>query len=483
MKKTLLITLLTAFALCGAHGQMPTSQTNGTFVEVYRQNGIDPSLARAKSGEEGQWIGLSPNQKTLISTNTSSEYIYAEVQFPPVWAWMNMLQSTNGAPVPTLATITTELWTPPADPPSTCYGTLEIRSSDMLAQTNTEQTAIWEAWTTNDFRAWETETMEQYYAQKQESGNCVILKPVVAYLNFANSALRILSFGMFGGSGQGILPPRKIIIVGTNEIELPPPPYFVQGNLHLTLPNSTVELYSNSVLGTSWTYSHSVTTDTNGFATNDFPSAPVTFFKSVITNAGDWYSNAYSAQIAHTFPSGMSRFAMPLVTSRAFTNLFSGFPDGVSVITGVGGNFTTNTLTSGEWDNPDAYLAFDEGCTIINPGSAFTNNFSGGVWDYRFTHQIGAGYTYICSSIPKAGYLADLGFSNPPPGLYVFVENPSGGGGWLSCDYDEFDLEWYSGDGITYDPVKGPWLEVGQPILLNVPSGQTPPTWTQTFTP
>ena len=144
--------------------------------------------------------------------------------------------------------------------------------------------------------------------------------------------------------------------------------------------------------------------------------------------------------------------------------------------------FTTNLFNGSNWNNPNQEFPPGAGFLVLNTNAtAFTNLFLGNVKKGSLTNSPanGAVFSFLANQIPKAGYLADLGFDNDDDeAVSLHLWN---GTAWVETTWTESE-GWTPLSGFTIDEEKGPFLTVGQPVIVQE-HGSASPKWIQTVIP
>jgi len=176
-----------------------------------------------------------------------------------------------------------------------------------------------------------------------------------------------------------------------------------------------------------------------------------------------------------TVPTGFSMIANQLdTTDKKLSTILPTVPDGTTVYKWTGGGFTSRTYDGldGAW-GPDGNITFGpgEGLFIRNSsGSPFTLTFVGEVLQGTQTNVMSAGFNIVSSKVPQAGTVDSLQFpAIDGATIYKYVNNGTGGGGYVSSTYDGLDAAW----GPTT-----PSLAVGESVWARLPSAAN---WTRTF--
>ena len=201
-------------------------------------------------------------------------------------------------------------------------------------------------------------------------------------------------------------------------------------------------------------------------------------------------SNVYSLNVVGyvnvQLPVGYSLVANPLdAGNNTVSNLFNTLaqdPDflGSTVYAWNGSFFVANQLDpfGTGWATPTAAFPPGLGFFIQNAGTtAKTNTFVGNVMQGHLVNALPTGYKVVGSMVPQSGYVADLGLVSTP-GDTIYMWN---GSFFVSIQNDPFGTGWPSPvPPFTVDPVKGPFINVGQSFFYN--SGDGSATWVRDFT-
>jgi len=178
-----------------------------------------------------------------------------------------------------------------------------------------------------------------------------------------------------------------------------------------------------------------------------------------------------------TVPTGFSMIANQLdTTDKKISTLlpWGSVPPGTTVW-----KWNGTTLVSRYMDDLDQAWAPDGNLTVGPGDGLFINNTSGSTFTITFvgevlqgtqTNAMSAGFNIVSSKVPQAGAVNTLGF--PEVGgatIWKYVNNGSGGGGYVSAYYDDLDLAW--------NPAP-PTVGVGESFWAKMPSNAN---WTRTF--
>jgi hypothetical protein len=85
-------------------------------------------------------------------------------------------------------------------------------------------------------------------------------------------------------------------------------------------------------------------------------------------------------------------------------------------------------------------------------------------------------YNSVASKVPQAGFASDLGITGAGADI-IYLWNGNFNVGSFRSDLDG---TWSDATGFVVDPVKGPFINVGQSIFYNNVSGAA--TWVRNFT-
>lgn len=260
------------------------------------------------------------------------------------------------------------------------------------------------------------------------------------------------------------------------------------GGYHTLGPQGAVaEVYISSNLNNGWVYHSSVTFCEHGEATyNAVPAGNLQLTKMVLTNngiIGPIYGTNYSTNLTGwakiPIPTGQTPFCNPFDSWNDYiTNVCRYFPTGVCVVATTTGNsnYSTNyNDPSSGWSDPNARIIHGRGYYVINTNSAFDWCVFGEVSIKQTLNTPSGNYSFRGSRVPKAGYIMDIGFDNDDDDA-VSVHIWSGSS-WVECQWDEND-GWQSITGYNISAEKGPWISVGQAVLIEK-HGSANPTWTQ----
>jgi hypothetical protein len=169
--------------------------------------------------------------------------------------------------------------------------------------------------------------------------------------------------------------------------------------------------------------------------------------------------------------------------NNAISNVLANVVPGSGAYYFVGGNFnnlaTDPFAPTADW-GPGAGFDLPPGKGILfdNGGTPQTITFVGEVQQGSSTVVLNPAYSLVSSVVPQAGYIGDLGLVSTP-GDYVYMFR---GGNWQSIATDPFSPTpaWSSSDTPLFDPVKGPFLNVGEGMFYNNQTAN-PVNWTRTF--
>lgn len=254
------------------------------------------------------------------------------------------------------------------------------------------------------------------------------------------------------------------------------------------MPNVTFLVSTSSTLN-NFVYSESLYTDTIGYGVSTQYCSDSLFRLLICTNngvSGGLFSTNLFGGYKCVWPTGKTAFSFPFArgNNQTISNLLAYFPTNIAIISTINGNnsFSTNWHTATGWTEPTAEILSGNGYFLLNTNAAFTNLIYGslkvGTLNRSWSTANGT-YIFVSPTLPKAGYIQDLGFNNDSSdSVAVALWN---GTAWESSSWDEND-GWSSLPSFSVDAVKGPFIKIGQPLRIER-HGSDSPSWSESFIP